>query len=380
MNKSRERCRASRRVTCTLVGGGLAAALAGSTWATVTQVDPGASVILDGDRNVLRGRGTLGQGNADPFNVNLNVRELKMGSKILSAERGDFRAPAVVVLLAKDDSGAFTEVPPAAVARDAKSKADFRMGLTPDLDTPEPIQPLDILSTPDLGRMMIEDGSRATRTQIFMTVPELDDNPLANDDSPELLLMGGVPREPVTITPILSGTPGDPDSLVFGEPFKVTASIMSNGLTGLSVTFAAAAAPSPIAVIGLDLSGDLGLKPGQTVVGYQLEVPEGVNVPLKMMPVGVPDDIFFGQYGGPDDAIGTVGDVLLTVDTPAPSPPLAVPELAPQTDYAANLLGFQESDQAFNTPPIPPLPPIPAPGSLALLVGAGLLSVRRRRS
>jgi hypothetical protein len=363
-----------------LIGGGLTAVLTGSALATVVTFDPSGSKIMAGDRNVLEGRGPTGGGESEPFSENLTVRTIKMGNRTISAERGDFRPPSEArLLVAQDGSDSFQDVPPDAVGRSAQTKADFRMALTPDVEAPDSMTPLDAMSTPDFGRMMMPDGAHATRTQIFMSMPEVDDDPLANDDWPELLILGAVPSKAITVTPILDGTPGDPDSLVFGTPFTIAPSTLGRGATGLSMVFGAAPAPEAMCAIGLDMSGDLGVQPGQSVVGYQLDAPPGASFPVKMVAVGVQD---LGALGSFEDGFSAVvGDVLLGDSTGlGQSPPLELPPEANLRDYAANLLPVQPSDQAFVNPPTPPPPPpIPAPGSVALLVGAGLLSIRRRR-
>jgi hypothetical protein len=357
----------------------MTAVLTASALATVVTFDPSGSKIMAGDRNVLEGRGAVGAGESKPFSENLTVRAIKIGNRTISAERGDFRPPSEArLLVAQEGSDSFQDVPPDAVGRDAQTKADFRLALTPDVEAPDSMTPLDAMSTPDLGRMMMPDGAHATRTQVFMSMPEVDDDPLANDDWPELLIIGAVPSKAITVTPILDGTPGDPDSLVFGSPFTIAPSTLGRGATGLSVVFGAAPAPEAMCAIGLDMSGELRVQPGQSVVGYQLDVPPGASFPVKMVPVGVQDQITLGNF---DDGLSqVVGDVALGQSTGQLQAPLQLPPDSNSPDYASNLVPFQESDQAFVNPPTPPPPPpIPAPGSMALLVGAGLLSVRRRR-
>jgi hypothetical protein len=377
MHKFRERQRAARRATCVLIGGGLTAMLTASAVANVVTFDPSGSKIMAGDRNVLEGRGAVGGGESQPFNENLTVRTIKMGNRTLSAERGDFRPPSEARLLAaQDGSDSFEDVPPDAVSRNAQTKADFRLALTQDVQAPDSMTPLDAMSGPDFGRMMMPDGAHATRTQIFMSMPEVDDDPLANDDWPELLIIGSVPSKAITITPILDGTPGDPESLVFGTPFTIAPSTLSRGATGLSMVFGAAPAPEALNVIGLDMSGELGVLPGQSVVGYQMDVPPGASFPVKMVPVGQQADVLASFNDGFAQIVGPVTDPPPNLF--APSPPLELPPEANLRDYVANLLPFMPDPGGWGAG-LPPPPPIPAPGSVALLVGAGLLSIRRRR-
>lgn len=224
--------------------------------------------------------------------------------------------------------------------------------------------------------------------QVFTPMPEKDDSD-GPDDNPEVLIFASVPDVPVTITPILAGYADDPSSLVLGTPTEVRPNTLKMGESPISVTLGGNPAPQKICVIGLDLSSDLQVLAGQTIVGYQVDIPQGSSFPLKLLPVG--EQQLTAMLMPEDGMTQEVGDVSLppSEQTVLPGQPLDTPPLASETDYAANLQPFAETvDGAFDTPPIPPLPPpapppaptppVPTPGAAVLVAAAAAIMGRRR--
>jgi hypothetical protein len=227
--------------------------------------------------------------------------------------------------------------------------------------------------------------------------------------------MAPVPNSPVKLTPILSGTADKPETLVFGNTRLLPPSVFESGATNVSMILGNDPTPHRICVIGLDLSGDLGVPPGQSVVGYQIEVPASgaslstnamasIDLPTRPRSVGL--DLrstgtfmnFVAAAGGlpvkvsgiglqqqmlaqaADDFTQVVGDALLgAVDGPSTPQQSDIPPLSPVTPWSDTPF---DDNPGFNNPPIipPPPPPVPAPGAAALLSLAAAAFGKRRRS
>ena len=218
------------------------------------------------------------------------------------------------------------------------------------------------------------------------------------------------------------------ESLIFGRTLDIEPSDIVAGKTGISI-LADGVNPRQVCVVGLDLSGDLGVGAEHTVVGYQLECPAGSNTAIKLIAVGTQESAVFASDAPSLDMIplGSM-DLLLepsyTIYAQALPPgftaisaPLAnfdsqPPMLSDQADISTKNLG--PIDQYGNSGPtdfssatsdfgpdmaqggssplqsyndgsgggLPPgrytPPPVPAPGAIALLgIAAGLMARRR---
>jgi len=295
-----------------------------------------------------------------------------------------------------------------------KPEGAFEFALTKEMPPTPGMTALDAISSPDFGRMIRPTGRTATRIQVFLPLPETDNDPAADDDNAEVLLMAPVPNSPVKLTPILSGTADKPEALVFGTTKLLPPSVFESGATNVSMILGNDPTPHRICVIGLDLSGDLGVPPGQSVVGYQIEVPASgaslstnavasIDLPTRPRSVGL--DLrstgtfmnFVAAAGGlpvkvsgiglqqqmlaqaADDFTQVVGDALLgAVDGPSTPQQSDIPPLSPVTQWSDTPF---EDDAGFNNPPVPPPPtPVPAPGAAALLSLAAAAFSKRRRS
>lgn len=362
---------------------GLAAWPAAQAPAIISGFRGEGSSLVVGDVNVAQSGGT--------FQQNAAVRVLVVGSKTLDLERGDLRDPVALKTLVRTESegnrtwGEISDL--------SSLAAPMRFALTEDIGAPKDMTPLDATSTPDLGRMLQPSGTAMTRMRVFTALPEKDDNDYP-DDSPEVLLMGAVPGVPISITPILSGSPdmkgpdddGTPAAgasgdgkLTLGTPTVVPPSEFIKGLTPVSLQFQGNPTPQRICIIGLDLSSDLGIGPGQTVVGYQVDMPQGSSFPLKLEPVG---DQVLSPMMTQDGSFSQEEEPFLSFDdTPAANPELSDPPIQPGTDYTANLVPFTEEPNPFVNPPVPPPPPpVPTPGTAVLTVVAAAMARRRRHA
>ncbi|MCE9619325.1 MAG: hypothetical protein K8R92_05410 [Planctomycetes bacterium] len=359
------------------------------------------------------------------FKSNVVVNSFTLGEKTFHLKGTDFHSPIAVKLFAQSDADAqrFVAVPDSQI--DAPGSA-FRFALSNDIEKIPGMTSLDVSQTSDFGRMLAPTGTRATQTQIFLPTPERDNNALADDKTPEVILMGAVPNGTIKVTPILAGTPDIPESLVFGRTLEIDPTIIAAGTTSVSTVTNGGSSPHRMCVIGLDLSGDLKVASGSTVVGYQLECPAGTNTPIKLMSVGTQES---GVYAS--DAPALEAAALTSPDhprelsyetfaqspslTPAPSsestsldaPGFADEEFAPEdrvyTQYIGPLfrLGQVGTPQAFPLPDflasasaqpsaqsrgsdagsqnLNPTPVVPAPGSIALIAAAAVAMNRRRK-
>lgn len=322
---------------------------------------------------------------------NVLLRSLTIGERTLRLDDGRQRAPIHVRV---------TEV-----GTDGQESAPIDSGemvplaLTPDIERPAGMSALDAFSSFDLGRMVRGDGTKALRVQVFLSMQERDDDAFADDAMPELVVFGGT-HGSMRIMPILDGTPDVPASLVFGQSREIQSEAFAKGRLPMSIQFVGDSESQSIGAVGLDLSGDLGVGPGKTVVGYQIDLPAGSKAPLKVLASG---EVEFGAYANFADvssvlakaALGQLGSDNAALDsaedltTQIIGPVLiGEGEARTNTNFADvplgaqfnpnDLLGFQESGSQPTTPP--PTPVIPAPSAIALMSLAGLCAGRRRRS
>ena len=405
MLRLKEKGCANWRNVLPLIGGGLS--MLACTVASAKVVPYSSGVLTVGDKNVAASGGGV-------FSENVAVKSLTVGSRTIKLESGDFREPIAVRLYgenrAKPDT--FDVVPDNEID---KPEGAFEFALTKEMAPTPGMTALDAISSPDFGRMIRPTGRTATRIQVFLPLPETDNDPAADDDNAEVLVMAPVPNSPVKLTPILSGTADKPETLVFGNTRLLPPSVFESGATNVSMILGNDPTPHRICVIGLDLSGDLGVPPGQSVVGYQIEVPASgaslstnamasIDLPTRPRSVGL--DLrstgtfmnFVAAAGGlpvkvsgiglqqqmlaqaADDFTQVVGDALLgAVDGPSTPQQSDIPPLSPVTPWCDTPF---DDNPGFNNPPIipPPPPPVPAPGAAALLSLAAAAFGKRRRS
>ena len=404
MLRLREKGCANWRNVLPLIGGGLSMLACAVASAKVVPYSSG--VLAVGDKNVAASGGGV-------FSENVAVKSLTVGSRTIKLESGDFREPIAVRLYgenrAKPDT--FDVVPDNEID---KPEGVFEFALTKDMVPTPGMTALDAISSPDFGRMIRPTGRTTSRIQIFLPLPETDNDPVADDDNPEMLVMAPVPNGSVKLTPILAGTADKPETLVFGTTKLLPPSVFESGATNVSMILGNDPTPHRICVIGLDLSGDLGVPPGQSVVGYQIEVPASgaslstnavasIDLPTRPRSVGL--DLrstgtfmnFVAAAGGlplkvsgiglqqqmlaqaADDFTQVVGDALLgAVDGPSTPQQSDIPPLSPVTPWSDTPF---DDNPGFNNPPIiPPPPPVPAPGAAALLGLAAAAFGKRRRS
>ena len=404
MLRLKEKGCANWRNVLPLIGGGLS--MLACTVASAKVVPYSSGVLAVGDKNVAASGGGV-------FSENVAVKSLTVGSRTIKLESGDFREPIAVRLYgenrAKPDT--FDVVPDNEID---KPEGVFEFALTKEMAPTPGMTALDAISSPDFGRMIRPTGRTTSRIQVFLPLPETDNDPAADDDNPEVLVMSPVPNGSLKLTPILAGTADKPETLVFGTTRLLPPSVFESGATNVSMILGNDPSPHRICVIGLDLSGDLGVPPGQSVVGYQIEVPASgaslstnavasIDLPTRPRSVGL--DLrstgtfmnFVAAAGGlpvkisgiglqqqmlaqaADDFTQVVGDALLgAVDGPSTPQQSNIPPLSPVTPWSDTPF---DDDPGFNNPPIiPPPPPVPAPGAAALLGLAAAAFGKRRRS
>jgi len=324
---------------------------------------------------------------------NVLLRSMTIGDRTLRLDDGKVRAPIQVRVTSIDADG--NESAP------IDSGANAPLALTPDIERPAGMSALDAFSSFDLGRMVRGDASKATRVQVFLAMQERDDDSFADDRMPELVLFGAPSAGNVRVTPILDGSPDVPSSLAFGASREVPAEAFAKGRLPMTIGFAGEAEASDIGVVGLDLSGDLGVGPGKSVVGYQIDMPAGSSAPMKVLAAG---EVEFGAYANfadvsptlakaalgqlgsdnaaldaaDDSATKIVGPVFIGEGEGRTTPSYA--ELPASADFNAEVRGFEEGPGARYTPTTTPTTTtaVPAPGVISLL-GLGGVAVGRGR-
>jgi MYXO-CTERM domain-containing protein len=327
---------------------------------------------------------------ASAVHENVKMRSLTIGDRTLRLDDGRQRAPIHVRVTEVDATG--QESAPI----DSGERAP--LALTPDIDRPAGMSALDALSSFDLGRMLRGDGDKALRVQVFLSMQERDDDAFADDAMPELVVFGGT-QGSIRITPILDGSPDVPASLAFGQAREIPAETFTQGRLPVSIGFVGDVDSQPIGAVGLDLSGDLGVGPGKSVVGYQIDVPAGSTAPVKVLASG---EVEFGAYANYADvapvlaqaALGQLGSDNAALDSADDAATRIVgpvfmgegdgrttpsyPELPASADFNSETKGFEETGSR-SVPPPPPATVVPAPGAFALLALGGVAAGRRRR-
>ena len=221
---------------------------------------------------------------ASAVHENVALRSLTIGDRTLRLDDGRQRAPIHVRVTEVDAAG--QESAP------IDSGANAPLALTRDIERPVGMTALDALSSFDLGRMLRGDGSKALRVQVFLSMQERDDDAFADDAMPELVVFGGT-QGSMRVTPILDGSPDVPASLAFGQVREIPADAFAQGRLPMSIGFTGDVDAQSIGAVGLDLSGDLGVGPGKSVVGYQIDLPAGSTAPVKVLASG---EVEFGAY------------------------------------------------------------------------------------
>lgn len=390
-----------------LLGGGVS--VIACTVASAKVVPYSSGVLTVGSRNVAASGGGV-------FSENVAVKSITIGSRTVKLDSGDFREPIAVRLYeqSKTSPDTFDVFPDNLIDQ---PETAFEFALTADMPPTPGMTALDAVSSPDFGRMIRPTGRVTARLQVFLPLPETDNDPVSDDDNPEVLVMCPVPTRAVKITPILTGSADKPESLVLGTTRSLVPSMFEAGATNVSMILGKDPNPHRICVIGLDLSGDLGVPVGQSVVGYQLEIPSVGSTMATLSPEDAPFasmqhsaglDLratstfmnFAASAGGMPvkvSAIGLqeqmlaqsadvvpqiLGDALLgAVDgPPSKTPSSDIPPLATVPPF--NDAPFEETpgsnNPGFNNPPIPP---VPTPGAATLMgLGAAMLSSRRRKA
>ena len=327
---------------------------------------------------------------ASAVHENVKMRSLTIGDRVLRLDDGRQRTPIHVRVTELDAAG--QESAP------IDSGDAVPLALTPDIQRPVGMSALDAFSSFDLGRM-VRGGAKALRVQVFLALQERDDDAFADDAMPELVVFGGTDGS-MRVTPILDGSPDVPASLRFGQAREIPAEAFVQGRLPMRIGFTGELDSESIGAVGLDLSGDLGVGPGKSVVGYQIDLPAGSTAPVKVLASG---EVEFGAYANFADvapvlaqaALGQLGSDNAALDSADDAAtkvigPVFIGEGEGRTTPAYDqlplgaqfrpndLLGFQDSGSWPTNPP-PTSPVIPAPGAIALMSLAGVGAGRRRR-
>ena len=362
------------------------------------------------------------------FKSNVSINSITLGERVLQLKGADFHAPVAVKMYVQSDvdSSQFEAVTDSTIGTPGGA---FRFALSEDVHQVPGMTALDVAQSSDMGRMLSPTGTHATRMQVFLSLPERDNNPLADDKSPEVILMGAIPNGTLKMTPILAGNSDIPESLIFGRTIEINPSDMATGTTAVSMYSKGDTSPQRMCIVGLDLSGDLLIEAGHTVVGYQLECPAGSHTGMKLIPVGTQESgvyasdspalnmIALGSVDAAQDpsfaiyaqsATATTSSIVsaslsafgtdpqaLADDAPIVSQiigpifkmemngingPLAEPgyNLASVNRSPRQSYGDDGASNPANYGTLPPPPGVPAPGAIALLgIAAGFMARRR---
>jgi hypothetical protein len=381
MDMSREKDRASSATGRSIVGASLPWVIASMALAKTVPFAGGQFKVANGNLSPT----------ASVAHENVSLRSLTMGQRTIRLDDGWQRAPIQVRVTRIDANG--QESAP------IDSGESAPLALTPDIQRPAGMSALDAFSSFDLGRMLRGDASQTTRIQVFLAMQEHDDDAFADDTMPELVVFGGTNGQTLRVTPILDGSPDVPATLAFGQTHEIAAEAFSKGRLPVEIGFVGDDRAQTIGAVGLDLSGDLGVGPGKSVVGYQIELPAGSETPVKVLASG---EIEFGAYANFADvaptlakaALGQLGSDNAALDaaddatTRIIGPVLIGSGKSSTTDAPAlpesvytppETRGFEATGSRSVPPTTPTTTAVPAPGVLGLF-GCTLWMGRRRRT
>lgn len=334
--------------------------------------------FLSGDREVYSGL----------FVEDVTIETITIGAATFRASLDELIEPLTVrVRIDRIGNGKF-ELLSDEMLRSGAFPVGFAVAL--GLDPDDYSTALDAMQGLSLGHMLFTDGSAAVQIDVLLIASLVDDRPTEDDMTPELVLLGSLGSHGVTAQAIIGGNVDEP---IFAKaPTDFTNQAFAIGTTGVDMVTHQMARPLPVAMVGMDLSSDLGVAEETRVYGYRITISPGAPAMFNILGAGmdsqralaqdlpiVPniDDFMLGDFGG---AFGGAGGGAFRI-----------PGVAETSQFLARVpLDFQGTGGGGGgggdnfPPPPPPEPPpdpeVPAPATLPALLLLFVRGSRRRRS
>jgi len=239
-----------------------------------------------------------------------------------------------------------------------------------------------------LAHMLFTDGSATVQIDVLLIASLYDDRPAENDASPEVIVLGSILEHAVSAAAIIGGNVDEP--ILARDPVPFSADAFRNATTGVEMVMHQSARPNPIAMVGFDLSHDLGVEEGVRALGYRITIAPGKPAMFNVLGAGAESQRALAQDIPivPNIEDFLLGDFGAAATSGGGSGVFRVPGLSEVSQFLARVpLDFQGSGGGGGggtngtTPPPPVDPPddpvIPAPATLPALA---LLLIAPRRS
>jgi hypothetical protein len=318
------------------------------------------------------------------FLDDVKIDTLTLGSATFRASMEELVEPmSVRIAVDRDGDGTFEVLSDEQLrAGNAHAGLAVALGLNPE-KFPTALEAMQGLS---LGHMIWTDGSAAVQIDVLLISALYDDAPSEDDAVPELIVLGSMSTHGVRAAAIIGGNVDEP--ILAAEPKTFSPDAFAAGTTSIDIVLHNDEKPNAVAMVGLDLSGDLAVQEGVRALGYRIIIDAGSPAMLNILGSGtdlqrtlaqdlpiVPDieDFLLGELG---------------VGFGAGAGVFRVPGVSETSQYLARVnLDFQgspgDSSGGSGGAPPPPNPPdepeIPAPATLPALVLL-FAPARRRRS
>ncbi len=140
---------------------------------------------------------------------------------------------------------------------------------------------LDVMRGRDLARLLMSDGSANVQVDVLLATEILDDRPGSEDNSPEAILVGSFNGRGARVGAIIGGSVDRP--ILAQSPFEINSDWLAYGESGVNIVLDGFDAPIPISIVGMDLFGALGVKANQSAIGFRLEIPAGSPAFFNLM-------------------------------------------------------------------------------------------------
>lgn len=353
---------------------------------------------------------TQGEVSRGVFSSDLLLDHLSIGEASFRAQLDEFIEMTSVRIYAasQDDDGAFRLLSDEQLAGGA-SPVSFAVAR--DLDPAKFNTALDAMQGRNLAHMLFSDGSTAVRVDAMLAFPLYDNKPSEADRSPEGLLIGSFNNHTVRVWAIVAGNVESP---ILGNRYEeLVFDHFDLARTPISMLIHGQEAAMGMTIVGLDLFGNLGLRSGEAVLGFRVEIEPSPGNPIMFNVIGAggedqktlgqnvtemtqPEDFaFFGSVGGGSSGgmsgiggiagrgFGSGGGISGGgggggggARSPGGGNDTPPPDTADPTPGPSETPGGGGGGGGSE---VPIDPNIPGPGGLALLLTAAAMGRKRRR-
>ena len=318
------------------------------------------------------------------FSGDVLIDTLTLGDTTYRAELQEFvEAAAIRVYVDRTGNGSWELLTDEDLAGGAEPVS---LALARDLNPADIPTALDAVQGLSISHMLHTTGSAAVRVDVLLTVGIYDDKPTEDDQTPEAIVVGSFRESGPQVTAMIAGHVDEP--VFAGRTALLDGNEITAGATGMDILLGNNDTPQGICVLGLDLSGQLGVEEGILAVGYRLEIPAGQTAMFNIFGAAVEGQRALGEdlqvldepeaFGG---ALGGGGRSLgAGVGAGSHLPRGSRTSFRGSGGGGGGGGGGRPPFEPKDTPDDPEKPQdVPAPGSLITLLAGGLIRSRRQR-